>query len=307
MKRVTRRVVVFATAAIVAIGLAACTPSVAATLPHGVQSISVNATERTFTLAGSVAQGAPLLIVLHGAGLNGRGAEGYTGMTPLAKANGFLVAYPNGSLAADIPDELSWNSGECCGAPARDGVNDVAFIRALIDDLESTYPIDPDRVYLAGFSNGGMLSYQLACDSPTKLAGIAVVGGAFNVDRCSATAPMRVLIIHGKKDTTVPYNGGETSARVAGRFGTFGNASVDDAIAYWSERNGCLGEPTIVDDDVIDESRWTECSSGASLLLDAIDSGTHLWPTDDNEGFNASERIVEYFGLGAAASATPMP
>jgi polyhydroxybutyrate depolymerase len=305
MRRATRRTRLAVIGAIAASVLAGCTPTV--TLPHGIQSVSVNGTDRTFTIAGSVAQSEPLLIVLHGAGLNGRAAAQYTGMSPIAAANGFLVAYPNGSLAADIPGELSWNSGECCGAPARDGVNDLAFIRALIDDLVKTYPIDPRRIYLAGFSNGGMLSYQLACDPNTPIAGIAVVGGAFNVDRCSATAPVRVLIIHGKKDTTVPYDGGETSARVAGRFGTFDNASVDDALAYWRDRNGCDGEPSTVDDGVLEESRWADCSSGASLLLDAIDEGTHRWPTDDNEGFNASKRIVEFFGLvnGPAVTGTP--
>jgi polyhydroxybutyrate depolymerase len=298
MAGMNRFAAILIAAATLAVALGGCTPTHRTTVvPKGEQSISINGVDRTYTLAGSAAEGVPLLVVLHGAGLSGRGAAAYTGMTAIAKANGFLVAYPDGTLAADIPGELSWNTGECCGAPARNGVNDVAFITALIDELGRTYAIDPTRVYLAGFSNGGMLSYQLACDSNAGIAGIAVVGGAFNVVRCSSTTPMPVLIIHGKLDTTVPFDGGDTSERVAKRFGTFTNASVDDAVQYWTARNACSGQPDLTDDGIAEESRWATCAAGSALTVDAITTGTHVWPTVKNENFAASERIAEFFGL----------
>jgi polyhydroxybutyrate depolymerase len=303
MAGMNRLAAILISAVTLAATLGGCTPTPrTSVVPKGDQSISVNGVDRTYTLAGSAAEGVPLLVVLHGAGLSGRGAAAYTGMTELAKTNGFLVAYPDGTLAADIPGELSWNAGECCGAPARDGVNDVAFIAALIDDLGKTYPIDQERVYLAGFSNGGMLSYQLACNSSVPIAGIAVVGAAFNAVRCSSTTSMPVLIIHGKLDTTVPFDGGETSERVAKRFGTFTNASVDDAVRYWTERNACSGQPDLTDDGIAEESRWVTCAEGSALTVDAITAGTHVWPTVKNENFAASERIAEFFELVPSGS-----
>jgi polyhydroxybutyrate depolymerase len=273
--------------------LAGCTP-VHTEPESGIQSIVVGGTERTFTVAGDgYGNAIPVVIVLHGAGTNGAEAQSYSGMTPLAIENDFLVVYPEGSLAADIPGELSWNTGECCGAPARDGVDDVAFISALIDHLADSYPIDRTRIYLAGFSNGGMLSYALSCEPGLGIAGIAVIGGAYNVSGCASTDPVSLLLIHGVNDTTVPYDGGPTSARVAKRFGTFSNASVDDALGAFTARDNC-GEPTTTPGAVADVTTW----SGCPLELVAITEGTHLWPSIANEGYDASAEIVRFFELG---------
>src|SRR5580704_8834959 len=101
----------------------------------------------------------PLVIVLHGGGGNAPGAARMTGFSEKADKEGFVVAYPNGSgrLRNRL---LTWNSGNCCGYALDNSVDDVGFIRALIDALEKTRAIDPTRVYATGMSNGGMMTYR---------------------------------------------------------------------------------------------------------------------------------------------------
>ncbi len=86
----------------------------------------------------------------------------------MAAAQGIAVAYPDGIGG-------SWNAGGCCGQAEADDLDDVGFILALVDELVASYSIDPDRVYLTGFSNGGLLAYRLACESD-RFAAIAPVG-----------------------------------------------------------------------------------------------------------------------------------
>jgi polyhydroxybutyrate depolymerase len=102
---------------------------------------------------------------------------------------------------------LTWNTGTCCGYAQRSHVDDVAFIRALLDSLERTYRIDRRRVYATGLSNGGMMSYLVACALSDRFAAVAPVSGELSMD-CAPTIPVSVLIIHGTADENLPYNGG---------------------------------------------------------------------------------------------------
>jgi polyhydroxybutyrate depolymerase len=120
-----------------------------------------------------------LVLVLHGATQSPDGAERMSGMSALADREKFLVAYPGGTgRLSRVP---TWNAGNCCGYALTHKVDDVAFIRALIDKLEHDYPVDPKRVYIAGISNGAMMSYRLACELSDKIAAITPVEGAQNV------------------------------------------------------------------------------------------------------------------------------
>ncbi|HUJ70694.1 MAG TPA: PHB depolymerase family esterase, partial [Verrucomicrobiae bacterium] len=155
----------------------------------------------------------PLVIVLHGGGGNAEGAIRMTGFNQKADKEGFVVVYPNGSgrLKTRL---LTWNSGNCCGYALDSGVDDVGFIRALIDELKKTRAVDPQRVYATGISNGGMMTYRLACELSDKIAAIAPVAGALNLENCQPTRPVSVIIFHGTADEHVLYNGGEPIRRV---------------------------------------------------------------------------------------------
>ncbi|MGV8883961.1 MAG: alpha/beta hydrolase family esterase [Microbacteriaceae bacterium] len=267
------------------------------------ESIAVDGLDRTYLLHApqrAVADAPlPLLLVIHGAGGNATRAEAATRMTALADADGFIVAYPQGTQAADVAGEYSWNAGACCAKPVTQNIDDVAFIDAMIDDIATDYPVDPQRIYIAGFSNGGMLAYRLACELDRPVAGIAVVSGALNVAACEAPAATSVLMIHGTGDKTVPYAGGNTNERTAGRFGQWHNASLDDAVTYWSGRDGCTGAPVTSVNRLVSRASYGTCDDDVTIDVVTIDGGGHVWPSKAKGDVDASDLITEYFRLSA--------
>jgi polyhydroxybutyrate depolymerase len=239
----------------------------------------------------------PVLLVLHGAGGNGAKAEYATALSHYANKGDFIVAYPDGTQVAQVPEQFGWNAGGCCGVPAATDVDDVGFISAVLDDLESKYAVDTSRIYVAGFSNGGMMTYRLSCELGERVAGIAVVAGAFNVSECDSDATTDVLIVHGTDDLTVPYRGGATNERTAARFGQWMNASVGVATRSWMARDRCESRPTTTVDGSITRETYDDCADDAKLQVVTIAGGAHVWPISSSFGFDASASIVDYFGL----------
>jgi polyhydroxybutyrate depolymerase len=222
----------------------------------------------------------------------------YTGLSGIAARDGFIVVYPEGTIAADVEGEFSWNAGMCCGIPARAGINDVAFIDSTIRDVTENFAADPARVFVAGFSNGGMLANRIACESSEPIAGIAVVAGALSVSECSERTRMPVLIIHGTDDETVPYDGGATNARTGARFGSWLNPSVQDAIDAWVGTNGCGTSSNSVIDAEVTSVGFDRCSEGGQIVVVTVQGGKHIWPKSPDSAVDASVLIVEFFGLG---------
>src|SRR4051812_5775513 len=122
---------------------------------------------------------APLVLVFHGGGANAANAMRMSGMNAKSDAEGFIVAYPNGT-GPRRDSFLTWNAWRCCGLALERKVDDVAFVRALVDEVARRYPVDRKRVYATGFSNGGMLTYRLGCELGDVFAAIAPVAGALN-------------------------------------------------------------------------------------------------------------------------------
>jgi len=239
----------------------------------------------------------PVLVVLHGAGGNALKAEAATDLSDYARQHDFIVVYPNGTQAADIEGQLAWNAGGCCGAPKRTQVDDVGFIQAVLDDVQRSYAVDTSRIYLAGFSNGGMMSYRLSCELGDRIAGIAVVSGAYNVASCESDATTDVLIVHGTGDMTVPYAGGPSNERTAARFGQWTNKSVADAAKVWIARDDCDDSPDSETQGVTTRAVYEDCADDSTLEVISIKNGQHVWPLGSNGGYDASAGIVEYFGL----------
>jgi polyhydroxybutyrate depolymerase len=300
--------VALASTAVLLVGCATAHTDVATTVANASISagtaqtiLTVGDLERSVSIRdveASAASLVPALVLLHGATGSSQRMELGTGMTELAAANGFVVAYPDGTTTGMPIGGLSWNAGGCCAAAVTNDIDDISFVEAIIDELVENHGVDPERVYLGGFSNGGMMSYRSACEIGDRLAGIVVVGGAFNVEGCEAPVALPVLVIHGTADTTVPYNGGAPSAASAEKIGSWINAPLSDATDFWSERNGCTSEKTETAGTVTDAA-YTGCSDGSSLEVVSVTGGTHRWPTDETEGFDASSFIVGYFGLAA--------
>ncbi|HTS18931.1 MAG TPA: PHB depolymerase family esterase [Verrucomicrobiae bacterium] len=217
----------------------------------------------------------PLVIVLHGGGGNARGAVKMTGFSDKADKEGFVVVYPNGSgrLKTRL---LTWNSGNCCGYALDSDVDDVGFIRALIDELVKTRGIDPKRVFVTGMSNGGMMTYRIGCELSDKVAAIAPVAGALDVENCQPANPVPVIIFHGTADEHVLYNGGEPIRKADRHFRV--DKSVAYAVSFWVKRDGCAPTPVHSQKGSIATDVYGGGKDGAEVVMYTVNGGGHAWP-----------------------------
>lgn len=203
-----------------------------------------------------------LVVVLHGGFGSAQQAEAAYGWDELADRDGVLVAYPQGDGAA-------WNAGDCCGAPARKGIDDVAFIAAVVADVQARYGVTQARTFVTGMSNGALMAYRLACDTDL-FAAVAAVAGTI-VTGCQHPAPISVLHIHGLDDDRVRFDGG----RGAGAGGVDG-MPIPDVIALWRKADGC-SDAVVVEHPPLTTSR-SGCPDGRVVELITITGAGHQWP-----------------------------
>jgi polyhydroxybutyrate depolymerase len=206
---------------------------------------------------------APLVVMLHGGFGSAQQAERAYGWDQLADSAEVVVAYPDGEGRA-------WNtSGGCCGRPARENVDDVGFVTAVVNDISANVGIDANRVYATGISNGGMMSYALACNTGI----FAAIGpdSATQLDACAAPHPTSVMHIHGTGDRLIRYDGepGVGVARIDG-------PPVPDLNAFWRDVDHCAGPVTTTDGEVTTST--ADCPDNRSVVLKTVDGGGHEWP-----------------------------
>lgn len=217
----------------------------------------------------------PLPVVLGFHGGMGR-AEGFRTQSRLNEAAdrfGFLMVYPDGTGRTKM---LTWNAVGCCGYAVQQKVDDVGFIRRLLDDLPTHYAIDARRVYATGMSNGAMFSYRLAHELADRIAAIGpVAGGDMARDGPRPTRPVPVVHIHGKKDPFAHFLGGK------GPIAGVPHPSIPDTIAWWVKANHCQPEPVEVKEER-DHTRTLYApapgTEGAPVLFYVLPEGGHAWP-----------------------------
>ncbi len=172
----------------------------------------------------------PLLILLHGYGVTGAIQEAYLKLTPATDAHGVLFVHLDGTLNGQ--NSRFWNATDaCCGRGS--GVDDSAYIAAVIADVSAHYKVDPRRVFIVGHSNGGFMSYRMACDHSDKIAAIVSIEGATWSDpsRCKPTQAVATLEVHGLADQTIKYDGGAiAAAKYPGAQAT---------VEAWARYDGC--------------------------------------------------------------------
>jgi len=242
----------------------------------------------------------PLVIVLHGGGGNAENAVNKTRFSLKADAENFVVLYPNGSSKFKN-EHLSWNSGNCCGYAYKNNIDDVGFIRELIDRLISNHNIDPKKVFVTGMSNGGMMSYRLGCELSDKIAAIAPVAGALNVE-CNPSTPVSVVAFNGTEDMSVLYNGGEPAIHKAPSRQRTDN-SVKYAMDFWTKNNGCIPVPQTTQEGSIIIDTYNECSNGTGVKLYTIIGGGHAWlgsvyngrGDEPTQEISATDEMWEFF------------
>lgn len=248
------------------------------------------------------ADSTPLVFILHGAGGNAEITAGMSGMNEVADKNGFIAVYPNGT---GVFSEffLSWNAGDCCNYLNPAEVNDVGFINFLIDKLEHEYNIDKKRIYVAGFSNGGMMAYKLACEITDRIAAFAPVSASMFLSECSPKKPISVIVFHNATDEVIPYFGGESSDPFI-KFFHLKHKSVLESVDFWAEHNNCLNQSEKVTDSVVYQGLFTDCDNGSEVLFYVGGEGGHSWPGGEKgwlfgskpvEALRASEIIWDFF------------
>ncbi len=211
----------------------------------------------------------PLLLVFHGFSGTGDAMAVTTGFNALADAYGFLVVYPNGLGPVGA---TSWNAGGCCGYAQNNNIDEAAFVRKIISDLQSESTIDPKRIYATGFSNGAFLAYRLGCDMSDVLAAVAPVAGVLLNNPCQPTQPVSVLHIHGLADLSVPFSGSTTPA--AG--GVL--ESVQQSVATWVQLDGCPSTPDIEKTNLTAHTTYSPCKNGTAVELYTLQGIGHTWP-----------------------------
>lgn len=235
----------------------------------------------------------PLVFNFHGYTSNATEQMFYGDFRPIADTANFLLVHPMGTL--DPSNQPYWNAN--WGGT----VDDIGFTEALLDSLAVTYNINMDRVFSTGMSNGGFMSYTLACELGNRFAAIASVTGTMNLNQsstCTPSHPTPIMEIHGTADATVPYTG------LAGSM-----ESIPNVLDYWVNYNNCT--PSVIETAVPNTSIVDGCTAthfiyengdnGVDVEHYKINLGGHTWPGapvavgTTNYDINASEKIWEFF------------
>lgn len=239
----------------------------------------------------SSARPAALVVALHGGYGTGETMAEQSGFDALAEREGFLVVYPDGLKRA-------WNAGGCCGPPMERNIDDVAFIRAVIADLRARQVIDAARIYGTGFSNGAMLLHRIACEAPGTFAAIAPVSGGLMLPACAATQGTSALMIQGRLDERIPWDGGV--------FNDSYRPSIRELVTGLAQRGHCGAEEQSTErGEGYECYTRVGCSAGQEVSWCSLARVGHQWAggktfmprvLGPNDGsFPTSEKIWGFF------------
>ena len=247
----------------------------------GEHSVSVSGIERSYLvhIPPSAQRPAPVVLVFHGGGGRPEGIERNTGMDEVADQNGFITVYPAGAIRASGRGG-SWNVG---GSSSPSSANDVAFVRAIMADLERNVSIDRARVYATGLSMGGVFAYRLACQMSDTIAAIAPVAATMVERSCAPSSPVAVLHIHGAEDDRIPISGGRGELTAANRTWP----APQQGLSFWSRFDRCAREPARSDEGSESCTTYGQCRATVEYCV--ISGGGHAWPS------GASEQIWAFF------------
>lgn len=262
------------TAAVALVGLISYGQPPASALPAGDRpgELVFGGLPRTYQLhvPAGLDHPAGLVLNLHGAGQTGGEQAAITNYNAVADQNGFVVAYPDGI-------DLSWADGRGASVPDRQGVDDVGFLAALIDQLSRDYGIPRGRVFTTGMSAGAFMATRLACQRADLVAAIAPVAGTLGAAfGCAPSRPVSVLQMHGTADPVVPFAGGTMFGR-----GGYSDVVAAPAMAQrWRDIDRC---PAPVDNGPAGGAqRFTAsgCAGGTEVVFVQLDGVGHTWPAD---------------------------
>jgi polyhydroxybutyrate depolymerase len=251
----------------------------------------------------------PLLVVLHGAFSSAAKLKKQSGFDRLADEHNFLAAYPNGMGLFGL--FRHWNSGHCCGKARKKGMDDVAFLSRVVEEIAGRLNVDRTRIYVVGHSNGGTMAHRFTSERAALVAGFAAVSGTIGGKPAEdqplwtirpPAVPVPALLIHGRVDQNVPYGGGHGP----GSHGSIETISAAESARFWFEHDGCDPEPDIeyLLDQHVERRSWHGCSEDTEVILDTLEGWGHDWPggpflkelpvDDPLRDYHAAERIWDF-------------
>ncbi|NUN50753.1 MAG: dienelactone hydrolase family protein [Candidatus Brocadiae bacterium] len=254
----------------------------------------------------------PVVVMLHGGGGTGKGAIEETGWDRKAEAEGFLAVFPDATRPDPAkPPQFSanpqiWNDGSGRFHAGAGDVSDVAYLAAVLDDLEAAFAVDRRRVYVTGFSNGASMAFRAAAELSDRFAAVAPAAGALWPAELKLDRPVPLLYITGTADTLNPLEGGGPRPAAGGpAIGGREKPPVRDSIARWAAAVGAPEKPTATasEDGVATESR---AAPGRDVVLVTVEGMGHTWAGGKNllpeslvgktsDRLNATDAIWEFF------------
>jgi polyhydroxybutyrate depolymerase len=241
----------------------------------------------------------PLVVLLHGYTISGQIQEAYMAIEPLAEELGFLYVVPDGTEEDSAAANRFWNATDACCNFYGSTVDDSGYLRHIVDSTSAAYSVDPKRVHFMGHSNGGFMSYRMACEHADAIASIVSLAGATFADPadCAPSEPVAILQIHGTADATISYEGG-----------TFGGSypGAVETAEIWAAYDGCGETPTAGEDRDLDDGegkegdesttlQWSDgCDPGGLAELWTIPEGAHAPSLSDTFSRQAIEWLLDH-------------
>lgn len=219
-----------------------------------------------------------LVILLHGGGGNGQNMAEQTTFDKVAEREGLITVYPYGSNGLFNNVLLTWNAAHCCAHAMRENVDDVRFLSLLIDHLIATRKVDPQRVYVTGLSNGGMMTHRIGIELADKVAAIAPVIASLYGDEPVREYVMPTLIINGADDQRVKVEGGELEGLGVGSApADLPTLPISSQREYWARVNGCTDAADSSTSDY-ELRTYSGCRAGGAVQSYLVKNNGHAWP-----------------------------
>lgn len=242
--------------------------------------------------------GAPVIVALHGGGGSADQFARSSRLSRPANRQGYAVIYPEGTGRAG-----TWNGGYCCGSAQRQGVDDLAFLDAVVADAARRFGLDGGRVYATGMSNGSIMAETWAARRPGRLRAVAGVAGTMDTARTRVAAPVPLLHIHGTQDDMVPYGGGQGgSSLTRTQFASVASVEAAFLAPYPMLARTELHIDRLADDTSVTERNYTDARGVTQVRIVTVEGGGHAWPGSrranrggETREIDATQEVLRFF------------
>lgn len=227
----------------------------------------------------------PWVLVLHGIGETAEQISTVADWRAAVGRDRFIAVFGQGVVN-------SWNLGPCCPPATLMSVDDFTYLDTVVATMEARPDVDTERQFMAGFSNGALMTYEYACRNPSSFGAIAPMAGS-NLTGCRPSEPISLLHQHADNDFIVPYRGGVGAGSLL-----TGQAfpPVRDTVAAWAAADGCGADPvTEPVSEGVERLRWTGCSDGTRVELVTIAGVEHNWPRRGS--YDPLTTMLDFFGI----------